>query len=262
MTGVQTCALPIFVYSNRIGNTNTVYFYKVIATNVVGDTLTAGFPTITSMSAQSNVVNTGAIQSGTPGSPTGLTATVQPGPQVLLSWTDNANNESGFLVERSVNGGGFALLTTVGAKSNTGIVSFTDTNVLPGANYGYRVAAINASAVPPYTYSNTATVTLTAPPTAPGLLNATAEIASKRNAKVTLTWADTSNNESSFTIERCTNATFTGPNLVTVSVGANTTTYTTGNVLRNTPYYFRIRANNGAGSSAWTNAVPFPVYTP
>jgi len=94
------------------------------------------------------------------------------------------------------------------------------------------------------------------------LLNATAEIASKRNAKVTLVWKDNSSNESGFTIERCTNSTFTGPNLVSVNVGANITTYTTGNVTRNTPYYFRIMANNGAGSSVWVNAVPFPVTTP
>ena len=259
-TTLATVPANVTTYSNRIGNTNTAYFYKVVAVNVVGDTQTAGFPTVTTQSADSIVVTTGTAQAGIPGSPTNLAATVQAGPQVLLTWTDNAVNESGFLVERSVNGGAYALLATVGANNNTGTVSYTDMNVLPGTDYTYRVAATNATGTS--AYSNIASASMIAPPTAPGLLNATAEIASKRNAKVMLTWADTSNNESSFTIERCTNATFTGPNLVTVTVGANTTTYTTGNVLRNTPFYFRIRANNGAGSSAWTNAVPFPVYTP
>ena len=259
-TTLATVPANVTTYNNRIGNTNTAYFYKIVAVNVVGDTQTAGFPTVTTQSADSNVVTTGAAQAGIPGSPTNLVATVQAGPQVLLTWTDNAVNESGFLVERSVNGGAYALLATVGANNNTGTVSYTDMNVLPGTDYTYRVAATNATGTS--AYSNIASASMIAPPTAPGLLNATAEIASKRNAKVMLTWADTSNNESSFTIERCTNATFTGPNLVTVTVGANTTTYTTGNVLRNTPFYFRIRANNGAGSSAWTNAVPFPVYTP
>jgi len=259
-TTLATVPANTTTYGNRIGNTNTAYFYKVFAVNTVGDTQTAGFPTITTQSPDSNVVTTGTAQAGVPGSPTALTATVQAGPQVLLNWTDNANNESGFLVERSVNGGAFTLLTTVGAKSNTGIVSYTDMNVLSGTAYSYRVAAINAAGKS--AYSNTASVTMVAPPLAPSLLTATAEIASKRNAKVILNWTDNSLNESGFTIERCTNSTFTGPNLVTVTVGVGTTTYTTGNVLRNTPYYFRIKANNGAGSSAWANATPFPVTTP
>jgi len=34
-------------------------------------------------------------------------------------------------------------------------------------------------------------------------------------------------------------------------------------VTRNTTYYYRIRANNNVGdSSAWTNALPFPILTP
>ena len=259
-TTLTTTPANTTTYSNRIGNTTTAYFYRVIATNTVGDTQTPGFPTITAQSVSSNVVTTGAAQAGQPGSPTALTAVVQPGPQVLLTWTDNANNESGFLVERSVNGGAFTLITTAPAKSNTGSVSFTDMNVLAGTDYAYRVAAINATLKS--AYSNTATVTLTSIPTAPGLLNATAEIATKRNAKVTLVWTDTSINESGFTIERCTNSAFTGPNLVSVEVGANIKTYTTGNLTRNTPYYFRIRANNGAGSSVWVNAIQFPVTTP
>jgi len=221
----------------------------------VGDTQTAGFPTITTQSPDSNFVYYGTAQAGIPGSPINLSAVVQPGPQVLLTWTDNANNESGFLVERAVNGGAFTLLTTVPAKTNTGSVSYTDMNVVPGTSYAYRVAAINAAGKS--AYSNTATAELSSPPAAPTTLNATAAIASKRNAKVTLTWTDTLL-ETGYTIERCTNSTFTGPNLVTVTVAANTTTYSTGNVLRNTPYYFRIRANNAVGSSAWTNATPFP----
>jgi FtsP/CotA-like multicopper oxidase with cupredoxin domain len=259
-TTLATVGRDIKTYSDRIGNTNTSYYYKIIAVNIVGDTLTPGFPTVTMKSGDSNIVNTGTTQANIPGSPTGLTAVVQPGPQVLLTWTDNASNESGFLVERRVGTGVFTLLTTVPARNNTGSVSYTDMNVLPGTTYDYRVAAINSEGTS--AYSNTASVTTLAPPAAPSLVNATAEIASKRNAKVTITWRDNANNESGFTIERSTNATFTGTNVVTVNVNANVTTYTTGNVLRNTPYYFRIRANNGAGSSVWVNATPFPITTP
>lgn len=259
-TTLATVPANTLTYSNRIGNTNTAYFYKVTAVNTVGDTQTPGFPTVTTKSADSEIVTTGTAQAGVPGSPTNLTATVQIGPQVLLNWTDNANNESGFIIERAVNGGAYSILTTAAPKSNTGAVSYTDMDVLPGSQYDYRVAAINATGQS--AYSNIATVTIDAPPAAPSLVNATAFIASKRNAKVTLTWTDNAVNETGFTIERCTNATFTGPNLITVNVAANLTTYTTGNVERNTPYYFRIRANNSVGSSVWVNANPLPVTTP
>jgi hypothetical protein len=77
---------------------------------------------------------------------------------------------------------------------------------------------------------------------------------------VTLTWLDVAT-ETGYTIQMATNSTFTA-NLVTSTVAANTTTFTTGNVPRFTPYYFRVQAFNGAGVSAWTNATPFPITTP
>ena len=35
-----------------------------------------------------------------PAAPSNLTATAQAGPQVSLTWRDNASNETGFVVER------------------------------------------------------------------------------------------------------------------------------------------------------------------
>jgi hypothetical protein len=90
---------------------------------------------------------------------------------------------------------------------------------------------------------------------------ATAVRSGNRNAKVTLTWKDNANNESGFVIERSTSPDFTA-NLVSATVAANSTTFNTGNLSRNTPYYFRIRAINGAGVSPWSNASPLPILTP
>ncbi len=258
-TTLATLAPNTTTYSNKIGTSKTTYFYKVYAANTVGDTQTLGFPTVTSKSADTIILSTGTTQTGLPGTPTNLTATYKTGPQVLLTWSDNATNESGFLVERSVNGGAYTLITTVAAQS-LGTPKYTDLNVVPGTKYDYRVAAINSAGKSPY--SNIATVNLEAAPIAPALLKATAAISSRRNAKVTLTWTDKSLNETGFTIERCTNPTFTGRDLVTVNVSANTTQYTTGNISRNTPYYFRIKANNNAGSSISINATPYPITTP
>lgn len=249
-------------YSDKIGNTKRIYYYKVFAVNTVGDTKTAGFPTITSQSIDDGTfVSTGTAVTVTPAAPSTLIATVQPGPQIQLSWTDNANNETGFLVERSINGGAFTLLTTVLANSGTGKVTYLDMNVLPGTTYQYQVAAINSAGKSAY-ITLTLPINLTSLPIAPSGLTATAEAPNKRNAKVTLVWKDNSSDETGFTIERSTNSTFTAPNLVSVDVPANTTTYTTGNLIRNTPYYFRIRALNGAGPSVWVDATPLPITTP
>jgi len=81
------------------------------------------------------------------------------------------------------------------------------------------------------------------------------------NRRVILTWTDNSGNETGFTIQRATNATFTS-GLSSVQVGAGVTTLTQSGLNRNTRYWYRIRANNGPYvSSAWTNATPFPITT-
>jgi len=94
--------------------------------------------------------------------------------------------------------------------------------------------------------STTATVSNPMPPAAPSNLGATV---SKR--KVTLTWTDNSSNENGFKIEQSTNGT-TFAQIATV--GANVTTYTDGGNQSRT-YYFRVRASNSAGNSAYSNTV-------
>ena len=51
-----------------------------------------------------------------------------------------------------------------------------------------------------------------------------------------------------------TNANFTGGSVTTNAVNANITTYNTGNLNRGTRYFFRVRAFNNAGNSAWVVA--------
>ena len=81
-----------------------------------------------------------ATATALPAAPTNLTAAVETGPQVLLDWTDNANNETSFVIERAVGAGAFSVLASVGANTTT----YTDLTVVPGNNYSYRVAAANA----------------------------------------------------------------------------------------------------------------------
>ena len=246
-------------YTDPIGNTNQAFYYRLFASNTVGDSATPGFPTMTADSPFTAPVLVGQA-APPPAAPTNLTAVLKAGPQVLLTWRDNAANETGFVIERQVGGGAFSVLANVGPRTGTGnvTVTYTDTTVTPGNTYGYRVAAVNAGGMS--NYSNTATVNLPTSPAAPTNVIATATRQTAHSARVRLSWTDTVG-ETGYTIQRATDAAFTA-NVVTNTTVANTTGFIVNNLASNRPYYFRVRAFNGGGASAWVNATPFPITTP
>ncbi len=88
------------------------------------------------------------------------------------------------------------------------------------------------------------------PPTAPSGLSATAASASQIN----LAWTDNSGNETAFKVERAASA--SGPwSELTGTLAANTTSYSVTGLSASTTYYFRVRAANASGDSAYTAAV-------
>jgi len=234
--------------TDATSSVTTAYLYRVIAQNTVGYGF--GFPTMTVQSV-SNTLGANA-----PAAPTALTATLAAGPQINLAWKDNASNEAGYVIERAVNGGAYAPLITLAANT----ASYVNTGILPGTTYTYRVTALNIAGQS--ASSNVATVIVPAMPVAPGNFNAVrGPNGTGNNRSVILTWTDNSNNETGFTVQRATNATFTA-GLTTTNVAANTTTLTVTGLSRNTNYYFRIRANNGTIIfSGWVNATPSPILT-
>jgi FtsP/CotA-like multicopper oxidase with cupredoxin domain len=251
-TNVATLMPDSTTYSNTIGNTSQTYFYQVVAENRVGYSATAGFSTLP-VSSSSNLVQMPAVTA-----PSAITATAQLGPQIALTWTDTASNESGFALERSVGGSPFSPLATVGPRSGTGSVSYTDQTVAAGNTYQYRVAATGALGQTT-SYVTSASVVLPAAPPAPTTVNATASL-SGSNARVALTWTNVAG-ETGYRVQRATNAAFTA-NVVTSAVAADVLTFNTGNIARNTDFYFRVQSVNGVSPSAWVNATPFPIHTP
>ena len=82
-----------------------------------------------------------------PADPTGLSADVAGPDSISLSWTDNATNETGYRIERSLTSGtGFTEIATVGAN----VSSYTDTGLTTGTTYYYRVQAYNAGGTSGY----------------------------------------------------------------------------------------------------------------
>ncbi len=87
--------------------------YRVFASNVIGDTTIYGAAPIVGFpntSMDSDFTNTIVIDTVAPGDPTGLVGELQAGPQISLTWVDNAATETGYVIERSVDGGGFAFI--------------------------------------------------------------------------------------------------------------------------------------------------------
>lgn len=112
----------------------------------------------------------------------------------------------------------------------------------------YLVFLLNASGVP--SVGRTIQINNSAPtnsaPAAPTSLTGT-PISRKQ---INLAWTDNATNEIGFKIERSRNGT-SFPQIATV--GANVTAYSSFRLKRNTTYYYRVRAYNTAGDSAYSN---------
>ena len=192
------------------------------------------------------------LQLSAPAAPTALAASTVGASEIALSWTDNAGNESGFRIERSLNGVDFNTVATVGAN----VTTFRDSGLAASTTYTYRVAAFNGTGASGY--SNTASATTTAAaatvPAAPGSLAAQAVSTSQIN----LTWTDNAGNESGFRIERSTD----GKRWSQIAtVGANVTGFSNTGLKKNATYYYRVRAYNSIGNSAYSNTASAKTFS-
>jgi len=215
----------------------TAYFYQIRAFNTGG------------ASAYSNEANATTLNTP-PAAPGSLAATTISKTQIDLAWTDNSDNEDGFKVERKTGAAGtYAQIIALGA----GVTSFSDIGLTQGTQYFYRVRAHNNGGHSAFSNVANAT-TIPDAPAKPGNLIATPV----SNVKIVLTWADSSNNESSFRIERKTTG---GTYAEIASVGANATSHADSGLTANTTYFYRIRAHNLGGFSSYateTNATTLP----
>lgn len=180
-----------------------------------------------------------------PSAPSNLVAGAASDSQIILSWSDNSDNETAFSVERSSGGSAFMEIASLGSDTT----SYTDSGLSASTTYSYRVRSGNSAGLSGY--SNEASATTDSPPpppTAPTDLVATV----LSDTEIDLTWIDTSSNEDGFLVDRSLDT--LDWNLGIASLAANATSYADRALNASTTYYYRVRAYNEQGETTSGNA--------
>lgn len=236
-TRINEVGANVTTYTNGKLTTGKTYYFRVRAFDTEKNSI------------YSNVANAkpqAVPSTATIAAPTNLKAAATSSTAIKIDWTDNANNETGYRVERSTDGVNFKLLNTVGA----GVTTYTNGKLITGTKYYFRVKAFNLSASSAYSNIGSAVAatppSTTPKPSAPTSLTAT----SVSGTSIQINWTDNANNETGYRIERSTD----GANFKLLNtIGANEKSYLSGKLTTGLKYYFRVCAFNDGGSSAYSN---------
>ena len=179
-----------------------------------------------------------------------------------MSWTDTANNETGYRVQYSVDGGAtWYSAGLYGANTE----SRTATSVVAGRSYTFRVAAYNGAGLSDWLTSDSYTVSTSANvPSAPTNLSFGTYDAETRS--VEMSWTDTASNEKGFRVQYSVNDGQSWND--SAYLQADVTSRTATQLVAGRVYNFRVAAYNGYGYSDWlygaysvptVTAVPTPT---
>ncbi|MFA5795446.1 MAG: fibronectin type III domain-containing protein [Candidatus Brocadiia bacterium] len=182
--------------------------------------------------------------------PSALNVAVISSSQINLAWTDNSANETGYKVERKTGSSSvYSQISALGADA----VAYSDTGLVDGDIYYYRVWACNANTSSAYSNEASEVIALNAPT----VLTATTVTVDQIN----LIWIDNSVNESGFQLERSAD----GVSFTQIAAtGVNVNYHADFGLAENTVYYYRVRAHNPNDQSGYSNilAVATALKTP
>jgi hypothetical protein len=146
---IGTVASPGTTFNDTTATPGATYSYRVRGFSACGY---SGYATVEDWDTNCS----------TPGTVSGVFASQISGSTVRVQW-NNVTSETGFTVERSVDGGGYSSLTTTLAN----VTSYDDTTVTIDHSYAYKITAFNNCASSDAAISNTVNVeclTIAGPP--------------------------------------------------------------------------------------------------
>jgi hypothetical protein len=200
-----------------------------------------------------------AVMPTPPLAPSNLTAKAISSTQIVLAWRDNADNEAGFKIERKTGSCASTTAWSHVATKTANSITFTNSGLIAGTAYSYRIRASNAGGASTSSNCATATTGKAGTPNAPAGLKATSVSAKK----ITLTWADKSTDETSFKVYRKDSGAWglltTLPANATAAVSYSDAA-ATGNTAT-TGYSYHVQACNESGCSPATT-VAFAPFKP
>ena len=118
----------VAAYTDAAVLARKAYFYRVLGFNGIGS------------SAWSRTIR--VVPGLLPAAPSNLTFVTSTANSVTIAWTDNAGNERNFQVQMSTSGAQGPWSTIAALPPDT--VTYTDTGLLSGHTYLYRVRALSA----------------------------------------------------------------------------------------------------------------------
>ena len=186
--------------------------------------------------------------------PSSITVKANSSSSIVLTWTDNSDNELGFKIERKEGKCDSANTWKQIAKKGANVTTHTNSGLAPNTTYSYRVRAYNADGNSDYSNCASAKTALSGTPKAPTNLKAR----SVSSSKVNLSWNDNSSDETGFKVYRKSG---TGIWTLLATPDADAISYSditaTGNT-STTTYSYYIKACNSTGCSPQTTVAVIP----
>jgi bacillolysin len=201
-----------------------------------------------------NIQLSGAGGSDNNQAPSKLLAKAASSTQIILSWKDNSNNETGFKIERKMGSCGSDNAWEQIAAKPKNTTSHIASGLSPNKNYAFRIRSYQSSSYSSYSNCASAKTGLPGTPPAPTNFKATSASPSMINLK----WKDNSADESGFKIYRKTGA---GTWTLLKTTVANVKSFTDSSADKNQSllsYQYYVCSYNDFGNSPASNIAIVP----
>ncbi|WP_340153006.1 reprolysin-like metallopeptidase [uncultured Marivirga sp.] len=177
--------------------------------------------------------------------PTNLTANENVTGTVELSWTDNSENETSFIIERSTdNNSNFQEFADVDSNTST----YSDTDIVGQTQYFYRVKAVLDIFSSDYSNDINITTQLQVPP-APSTITAS----NLESGNVLIQWTDNTDLEEGYILERSQGDNTNYSNLAELE--ANSFDFVDETVEEESVYFYRVKGFNENGDGNYSSEV-------